>query len=436
MLLVIKIHNAIPSISLNKGLEIAQQGYITVSGYWRYWIDSQTRWPAALATVVIYDQEAGGILVPVDAVYTDADGHFISNPIPNIDGPGEDGLDIVVRVLTASPAAEVVNPNIDWYYYTQTEVFPDRPDGPLYIGVRDTSWDDRGAWWIFSAHFGLTSGYLYLWSEVSYDTPTVTCFWPYGTWPQYVWPSQEIHLPDWACWWDDIILHEYGHHVMYSLYGYIPPSMEEHSINLRSNSTTAWAEGWANFFPLVVFDDPVFTWSNGTHYRDINLETPHWCSEGWDDGDEVEGRVAGALWDTFDSDDDGYDVLDDGFHRIWNTTRDQNPDTFKEFWDAWNTTYYTHPKGPSSPYDLQDWNHTLRAIFQNSIDYRGPGDVNVDGKVRVDDVLYAALLVGTNKGDPEWDKLADVAPQPYGDDKIRIDDVYFVRSKFGNNYDC
>jgi hypothetical protein len=419
MLLVIKIHNVAPSVSLSKRLEIAQQGYITVNGYWRYWIDSETSWPAALATVVIYDQESGGILAPIDVVYTDANGYFESNSIPNNDGPGEDGLDIVVRVLSASPAAEVVDPNISWYYYTQTEVFPDRSDGPLYIGVRDTSWDDRGAWWIFSAHFGLTSGYLYLWSEVSYDTPTVTCFWPYGTWPQYVWPSQEIHLPDWACWWNDIILHEYGHHVMYSLYGYIPPSMEEHSINLRSNSTTAWTEGWANFFPLVVFNDPVLEdpWSS------TNLETPHWCSAGWDDGDEVEGRVAGALWDIFDSQNDRdpwyYDSFSDGFQRIWNIMQTTSCDTFHEFWQAWNTSGY--PKQPA-----------LMAIFQNSIDYRGPGDVNGDCSVDMTDISLAIDAFMTEKGDDEWDQRCDMNY----DDWIDMVDISFIIDYYMTTYDC
>jgi len=422
MLLLIPQIQVTPSVFIEQRVKILQQGYITVSGYWRYWIDSETRWPLALATVVIYDLETGGILIPVDAVYTDSNGYFVSNPILNDDGPGEDGLDIVVRVLSTSPAATVINPGINWYYYTQTEVFLDQPDGPLSIGVRDTSWNDRGAWWIFSAHFGLTQGYLYLWSEVGYVVPTATARWPYETWPHYH-PGGEIHLPSWACWWSDIILHEYGHHIMYSLYGYIPPSMEQHSINLRSNSTTAWADGWANFLPLAVFNDPVFTWSNGTHSADINLETPHWCSSGWDDGDEVEGRVAGALWDIFDSHHDNapwyYDSFSNGFTNIWNIMHTTSCDTFHEFWQAWNTSSY--PKQPA-----------LLAIFQNSIDYRGPGDTDANGYVDMMDVRYVADRFGMLKGDDQWDDRADWDHN----DHIDIFDVRYSAKNFGKSYDC
>jgi hypothetical protein len=420
MLVLMPQIQVVPSVSLNKGYNILQQGYITVSGYWRYWIDSETRWPLALATVVIYDLETGGILIPVDAVYTDSNGYFVSNPILNDDGPGEDGLDIVVRVLSTSPAATVVNPSINWYYYTQTEVFLNQPDGPLSIGTRDTSWNDRGAWWIFSAHFGLTQGYLYLWSEVGYAVPTATARWPYETWPHYH-PGGEIHLPSWACWWPDMILHEYGHHVMYSLYGYIPPSMGEHSINLRSNSTTAWAEGWADFFPLAVFNDPVFTWSNGTHWADINLETPTWYTLGWDSGDEVEGRVAGALWDIFDSQNDNapwyYDSFSDGFTRIWNAMSGAPRNTFREFWQAWNITYYARQQ-------------TLLAIFQNTIDYRGPGDVNADCYVGMDDIYMIAYHFGRQIGDPDWDVRRDLNMDGY----IGIDDIFIASSNYGNQY--
>lgn len=424
MLLLIPQIQVTPSVFIEQRVKILQQGYITVSGYWRYWIDSETRWPLALATVVIYDLETGGILIPVDAVYTDSNGYFVSNPILNDDGPGEDGLDIVVRVLSTSPAATVINPGINWYYYTQTGVFLDQPDGPLSIGVRDTSWNDRGAWWIFSAHFGLTQGYLYLWSEVGYVVPTATARWPYETWPHYH-PGGEIHLPSWACWWSDIILHEYGHHIMYSLYGYIPPSMEQHSINLRSNSTTAWAEGWANFLPLAVFNDPVFTWSNGTHSADINLETPHWCSSGWDDGDEVEGRVAGALWDIFDPTPDGYDTFSNGFTHIWHLLSTQTDNTFKEFWQEWTA----HNESGTPGYPKQP---ALMAIFQNAIDYRGAGDVNGDCKVDIKDLVLVIGGFGTYKGHPNWDKRRDLN----NDDIVDITDEVIVINNFHHMYDC
>jgi hypothetical protein len=210
---------------------------------------------------------------------------------------------------------------------------------------------------------------------------------------------------------------------MNSLYGYIPPTMEEHSINLRSDSTTAWAEGWANFYPLIVFNDPIFTWSNGTHYANINLETPHWCSSGWDDGDEVEGRVAGALWDIYDSQNDNapwyYDSFSDGFQRIWNIMHTTPCDTFHEFWQAWNTSGY--PK-----------QQALMAIFQNSIDYRGKGDINADGIVNYLDAIILGAAWGSIKGDANFDKRADLNY----DDSINYLDSAILGANYGNDYDC
>jgi len=215
------------------------------------------------------------------------------------------------------------------------------------------------------------------------------------------------------------MLHEYGHHVMYSVYGFIPPSMQNHTFNLRSNSTTAWAEGWANFYPLAVFNDPIFTWSNGTHWADINLDTPHWCSSGWDDGDLVEGRVAGALWDIFDSTNDDYDSLSDGFTRIWSLISSQTDNTFREFWQAWNASSY--PKQSA-----------LMAIFQNSIDYRGLGDVNADGDVNILDSTIVANAFGSRKGSSNFDQRADLNY----DDRVNILDAIIVGNNFGKHYDC
>jgi len=415
-----------------------QAGTINITGHWWYWYNTTHGLPITKAKVEIYDEETAGTDY-LGSTYTDYNGYYSFGPISNNDGPGEDGLDIIVTVNATSSAARVINSTGVVYSY-QTPTFEDVPDGTIDINW-PTPYDQRGAWWIFCSHFGLTRGWYYLHNEVNYNTARATARWPYEEHPHYHFGG-EIHLPDSACWSHDSILHEYAHHVMWTLYGDLPPSMTPHYMTQQSNSTTAWVEGWAHFFPLAVFNDPIYTIAiNATHGLSYDLEAHHWCSDGWDDGDEVEGRVAGALWDIFDSQNDSapwyYDSFSDGFHRIWNITRDNTLDTFKEFWDAWNATYYTHPKSPSSPYDLQDWTNTLMAIFQNSIDYRGPGDVDADGRVRVDDVLHVALLFGTNKGNQEWDKRADfVVPYPGGDDKIQVDDVYFVQGNFGKNYDC
>ena len=55
------------------------------------------------------------------------------------------------------------------------------------------------------------------------------------------------------------------------------------------------------------------------------------------------------------------------------------------------------------------------------------GDVNRDGRVRIDDILAIALAFGSDYGDPEYEPYLDVN----GDLKIRVDDVLIAAENFG-----
>jgi len=55
------------------------------------------------------------------------------------------------------------------------------------------------------------------------------------------------------------------------------------------------------------------------------------------------------------------------------------------------------------------------------------GDINIDGKVRVDDILAVAFKFGSNLGDPDWDPLCDITC----DDKVRVDDILAAALEFG-----
>jgi len=93
----------------------------------------------------------------------------------------------------------------------------------------------------------------------------------------------------------DVVQHEYGHFIMHMIYGLYWPITHcpnPHSIDEFSHPNCAWTEGWANFFPLAVQNEPNFELGNGD---DENLETKTWGTPNWDDGDGVEGRVAGLF---------------------------------------------------------------------------------------------------------------------------------------------
>jgi len=60
-----------------------------------------------------------------------------------------------------------------------------------------------------------------------------------------------------------------------------------------------------------------------------------------------------------------------------------------------------------------------------------PGDINLDNRVDVYDIVLACVSYGSKVGDPLWNLDADIAP-PYG--KIDIYDIATVASYYGEDY--
>jgi len=147
----------------------------------------------------------------------------------------------------------------------------------------------------------------------------------------------------------------------------------------------AWTEGWANFWAIYVKGSP--------YLFGYNLENKDWDTPDWDDGDEVEGRVAGALWDIYDElggycyEPDYFDQYDGEFNDdIWDTFCDGPHDTFEDFWDEW--------KVGKSDEVFFDANGSL---YQNTIDYPDErlvqGDANEDGGVDMGDVTRVERII-------------------------------------------
>lgn len=411
-------------------------GNLTVKGQWLF---SYNGWTAASpAQVNIYDLGPGSQLNLKGTCFTYPNGSFSCGPILNDDGSGN-RLDIVVGIFANTSVCHILDSSSNPYFNLTTTVWINCPDGTLDVGALHIRQDQTGAWLLDSWTFGIAGAWYRLYSVVGYNTPTVTVVWPFESWPHYH-SGVEIDLPDWGWFFQDVFLHEYAHHVMYTIANYLPSCLENHSITRTSDLSTAWTEGWADFFPLWVLGHTKIVVTNGTHYGEIELENVNWNSSGWDDGGKVEGRVAGALLDIYDSTNDAppwnYETLSDGIGRLWATMSQvcqEHKSTFEDFWKDWNATYYTHPIGPSSPYNLQDWGSTLMAIFQNSIDYRGLGDVNADGLVSMIDVGAIARKFGSREGDATWDYLYDVWPLNR-DGRIDMKDIGLAASKYQTHY--
>jgi hypothetical protein len=78
----------------------------------------------------------------------------------------------------------------------------------------------------------------------------------------------------------------------------------------------------------VVFNDPSFRWPNGAS---LDIEGPTW-GNGWGQGDTTERRVAGALIDLSDANNEGTDRVSEGIGNLWSTFQSHDSATFSQFW--------------------------------------------------------------------------------------------------------
>jgi len=170
-------------------------------------------------------------------------------------------------------------------------------------------------------------------------------------------PTDDVHLaandPD----SEILVSHEVTHSIMDDVYEDNPPSIpncDPHFIPTVSSAGCAWVEGFAEWVPAMVFNDPFYRWPNG---NSLNLESPTWGSTGWDDGETVEGRVAGALIDLSDTTNEGTDRVGEGISDIWTTFQNHRSANFAEFWSQ---------RG-SDGFDVG--NNALGSLFQNTIDF-------------------------------------------------------------------
>ncbi len=163
----------------------------------------------------------------------------------------------------------------------------------------------------------------------------------------------------------DIAIHETGHHYMYNVnqWWWWLPSCWNHQMFNSIDTNCAWSEGWADFFALPVNGDACFDFgpgpcgAGGTGFD--NLETQN-RNDGRAQGDSVEGRVAGSLYDLYDGVNDGFDQAIFGFPATWNAMRSRPvPTTFNLFWNRWLANGHNQTQ-------------SLWALYQNTIDYGVP----------------------------------------------------------------
>ena len=155
-----------------------------------------------------------------------------------------------------------------------------------------------------------------------------------------------------------LVAHEIGHAVMDDVYNDAfpaAPNCNPHSIQGASSAGCAWTEGWAEWFPATVYNDPFFRWANGAS---LDLENAGW-GNGWSNGDTTEGRIAGSLIDLTDSNNEApWDRVSEGRTPIWNRVHEQRvTGTLGQFWAQ---------RGASGG---NVGSTALATLFNNTVDY-------------------------------------------------------------------
>ena len=156
------------------------------------------------------------------------------------------------------------------------------------------------------------------------------------------------------------VLHEYGHHVLRTVYPEAAPAGSGGAacaapIGRTASPSCAWSEGWAHFFPAMVAGDPLVQY-HGQRYP-ADLEAARWnvrspsLSSAFAPGSA--GQVASALWDLRDPAGEPGDTVANGTAAIWGALRltkaaDGRGDgaagpSFGDFAAAWNGTASNPP---------------------------------------------------------------------------------------------
>lgn len=158
-------------------------------------------------------------------------------------------------------------------------------------------------------------------------------------------------------------VHEYGHGLMYNLYGQNFPATTNcspHDLFVVSSTTCAWTEGWADWVATSVYNNMVWTY-NGGFQRNMNVTWNEGL--GYGTGDQVEARVVQAMrsitdgikgpWDNDPG--EGSGIRDNS--RWFHVMADFRPNTFSAVWGD----------RALLGYDVSQT--ALSALYEGTIDY-------------------------------------------------------------------
>lgn len=318
-------------------------GTVTLSGTWKNVNRSNVSQPIQGAQVDLFYHTSSGWFLAGTA-FTNSNGNWsITYQSPT----NSDLWQLNVATMTRNGSIKIVNQQ----YY------------PHFTYIQNRNWaygGNIGTWIVASSikkPFWLLDDaqkVRNLMTSVADPGYTTVVWYPGSTEGAYYMPGKFVHLSDESANYPSIPMHEVAHNYMYNAYGRFPnaPNCSPHYIERSSSQGCAWTEGWADFVALVANGSPYFYFSNGSS---TNLEYTNW----FDRGDTVQGRIAGALWDMYDAQQDTQsNITDDqqfSFSTMLTVMRQSSANTFWDYWYYWNKYNY--------------WQSAKKCLQMNSIYY-------------------------------------------------------------------
>lgn len=261
---------------------VSAQALTCVRGSWNYVDNNGVTRPSANFQVQAWDSDFIGDDLLATGL-TDANGGY-RLCFDNDDNSG--GQDVYVRFIAENGQWSVQRGDDDPYTY-QTETHDDVGDGTTTdLGARQpTAANEMRALHAYDAAndaSAWTPGDC--WDARDTDCRQIRINWtPTSTMGTYYCPEDggsncprenEVYLmaadPDAPT----VVVHELGHGVMDDVYeDNFPdaPNCNPHVIQNVTSAGCAWTEGFAEWYPASVYDDPFFRWPTG---QELSLETP------------------------------------------------------------------------------------------------------------------------------------------------------------------
>ncbi len=336
------------------------EGHIVVEGRLIYIPrDSGKNLPASGLQVDIYDLDEGFPTASqlLASTTTDARGFFRSPPILNVDPDGPAGQtektqDVFLRLRSDAGDVKLLElgsrRGYNWNSYDinqSTGLLRNVPDGivpmqPLYI---EENTRDVDALWTY---IDLSRARFFMEQHTGEDPGEITALWSptSNQGPEYDPAEREIILRSDSSGYGDVVVQQAVYAIVHNMLGSLPTEWEGCTAGpgaeMQESGSQACAliQGLATFVALGVFEDPNF---DSAATQGLAIDAATYGSAGWDDGDDVPGRVAGAFWDLFELDEtntpaeDGTDGYNATFGEVWQIFADAQPITMEAWWQGW-----------------------------------------------------------------------------------------------------